>query len=115
MDKVENSAAAVRKSCGIGYREALKAKEKRARSMFAPAWSLVCVVHLAPDIVRSGRTSRDHSPPSIAPNCAAENIYLVEDCLGSLGCVWREADIGKTDLETVIVDLMAGNFAIRAE
>ncbi len=43
MDKVENSAAAVRKSCGIGYREALKAKEKKTRSMFAPAWSLVCV------------------------------------------------------------------------
>lgn len=36
--------------------------------------------------------------------------YLVEDCLGSLGCVWRAAELGKTDLETVIIDLLAGEY-----
>lgn len=66
--------------------------------------------HLALDIVRSGRTSSDHSAPPIAPTSADENIYLVEDCLGSFGCVWREADVGKTDLETVVVDLMTGEY-----
>lgn len=37
-------------------------------------------------------------------------VYLVVDCSAS-GCVWREADITSTDLETVIKDLMVGEYA----
>jgi hypothetical protein len=34
----------------------------------------------------------------------------VKDDLGRLGAVWREADAETTDLETVITDLMAGQY-----
>jgi hypothetical protein len=62
---------------------------------------------LALNVLRSGASSRS---PSIVPAGTEETVYLVEDCLGSLGCVWREADVGKTDLETVIIDLLAGEY-----
>jgi hypothetical protein len=48
--------------------------------------------------------------PSIAPNRDDQNIYLVEDCFDRQGCVWREADAERTDLETVISDLMSGQY-----
>ncbi|MGB5902516.1 MAG: hypothetical protein WBH00_06650 [Xanthobacteraceae bacterium] len=63
---------------------------------------------LALNVLRSGASSR--SSPSIVPAGTEETVYLVEDCLGSLGCVWREAEVGKTDLETVIIDLLAGEY-----
>lgn len=46
--------------------------------------------------------------PSIVPN--DQNIYLVEDCYGRKGCVWREADSSKTNLETVILDMLEGQY-----
>lgn len=48
--------------------------------------------------------------PSIVPNVGDQNVYLVEDCFGRQGCVWREADAERTDLEAVISDLMSGQF-----
>jgi hypothetical protein len=41
------------------------------------------------------------STPSIVPS-DDQNVYLVVDDLGRLGRVWRETDVEKTDLETVI-------------
>jgi hypothetical protein len=49
--------------------------------------------------------------PSIVPTGDDQNVYLVEDCFGPQGCCWREADSDKTDLETVIADLMAGQYS----
>lgn len=46
----------------------------------------------------------------IVPTGNEESVYLVEDCLGALEYVWRESDVGKTDLETVITNLMAGEY-----
>lgn len=46
--------------------------------------------------------------PSIVPR--DENVYLVEDDLGRLGHVWREADSEETDLETVLSDLLSGQY-----
>jgi hypothetical protein len=37
-------------------------------------------------------------------------FYLVVDDFGSNGRVFREADIQQTDLETVIIDLLAGEY-----
>jgi hypothetical protein len=37
-------------------------------------------------------------------------LYFVTDDLGRLGRVWREADTEKTDLETVIQDLLTGHY-----
>jgi hypothetical protein len=48
--------------------------------------------------------------PSIVPSGHDENVYLVEDCFGRKGCVWRETDSETTDLETVIADLMSGQY-----
>jgi hypothetical protein len=47
--------------------------------------------------------------PSIVPS-DNQNVYLVVDDLGRLGRVWRETDVEKTDLETVIQDLLGGQY-----
>jgi hypothetical protein len=47
--------------------------------------------------------------PSIVPS-DDQNVYLVVDDLGRLGRVWRETDVEKTDLETVIQDLLEGQY-----
>jgi len=48
--------------------------------------------------------------PSIVPASGDRNVCLVLDDLGPLGRVWCEADEAKTDLETVIVDLLEGQY-----
>jgi hypothetical protein len=44
------------------------------------------------------------------PGGTDHKIYLVMDDLGRLGRVWREADAERTDLETVIQDLLEGQY-----
>jgi hypothetical protein len=48
--------------------------------------------------------------PSIVPNGDDQNVYLVVDDLGRNGRIWREADVETTDLETVVVDLLDGQY-----
>ena len=48
--------------------------------------------------------------PSIVPNSGDCNVYLVLDDLGRSGRIWAEADAETTDLETVIADLLAGEY-----
>jgi hypothetical protein len=48
--------------------------------------------------------------PSIVPQGDDQNVYLVVDDLGRNGRVWREADVETTDLETVILDLLEGQY-----
>jgi hypothetical protein len=50
--------------------------------------------------------------PSIVavPYGADQTVYLVVDRFGSLGTAYRETDIERSDLETVITDLMSGQF-----
>ena len=48
--------------------------------------------------------------PSIVPGINRE-VYLVLDDFGTnLGSAWREANVEDTDLETVINDLLEGQF-----
>lgn len=47
--------------------------------------------------------------PSIVPADEA-TVYLVADDFGRMGGVWREAELQSTDLETVIQDLLAGQY-----
>jgi hypothetical protein len=54
--------------------------------------------------------SRTGWTPSIVPKGDDQSVYLVEDDLGRLGRVWREADVEATDRETVIVDLLEGQY-----
>ena len=49
--------------------------------------------------------------PSIVPKGDDQNVYLVVDDLGRLGRVYRETDVDATDLETVISDLLGGQYS----
>jgi hypothetical protein len=53
---------------------------------------------------------RSNWTPSIVPRGDDHDVYLVVDDLGRLGRVWREADCDTTDLETVITDLLTGQY-----
>jgi hypothetical protein len=48
--------------------------------------------------------------PSIVPNGDDQMVYPVKDDLGRLGAVRREADAQATDLETVLTDLLTGQY-----
>ena len=48
--------------------------------------------------------------PSIVPNSDDLNVYLVVDDFGRHGRAWRETDVENTDLETVILDMLEGQF-----
>jgi hypothetical protein len=49
--------------------------------------------------------------PSIVPNGDNETVYLVADDFGDLGRCWRETDLEQTNLETIISDLLKGEYA----
>src|SRR3982074_453217 len=48
--------------------------------------------------------------PSIVPTEADQTVYLVADDFGKIGRAWREADYETNDLETVIQDLLTGQY-----
>ena len=48
--------------------------------------------------------------PSIVPEEDDQNVYLVVDDFGRNGRVYRETDVENADLETVIVDLLDGQY-----
>jgi hypothetical protein len=49
------------------------------------------------------------SSPPIVPG-SDQDVYLVVDDFGSFGRTWRESNVGDTDLDTVISDLLEGQF-----
>jgi hypothetical protein len=53
---------------------------------------------------------RTGSPLSLVPYGADQTVYLVIDRFGGLGSVYRETEVERTDLETIIADLMSGQF-----
>ena len=48
--------------------------------------------------------------PTTAPHGDFETVYLVLDSFGARGTAYRETDVERTDRETVIADLMSGEF-----
>jgi hypothetical protein len=48
--------------------------------------------------------------PRVVPYGADQTVYLVIDSFPGLGTVYRETEIERTDLETVIADLVSGQF-----
>jgi hypothetical protein len=48
--------------------------------------------------------------PTVVPYGADQTVYLVIDRFGRLGSVYRETEVERADLETVIADLMSGQF-----
>jgi hypothetical protein len=53
---------------------------------------------------------RSNWTPSIVPNETDQTVYLVASDFGKLGRAWVEADYETTDLETVIQDLLTGQY-----
>ena len=53
---------------------------------------------------------KSHWTPSIVPGDNEQTIYLVAEDFGKLGRAWREADYEATDLETVLEDLLSGQY-----
>ena len=53
---------------------------------------------------------KPHWTPSIIPSDNDQTVYLVAEDFGKLGRAWREADYEATDLETVIQDLLSGQY-----
>jgi hypothetical protein len=49
--------------------------------------------------------------PSIAPHGPEQDTYLVLDDFGRIGRSWRETDENATDRETLIRDLVQGEFS----
>ena len=54
--------------------------------------------------------SRTEWSPAIVPYGADQTVYLVVDRVGS-GSVYRETEVERTDLETVIDDFLTGQFS----
>ena len=48
--------------------------------------------------------------PSIVPNGADQDTYLVLEDFGHMGCSWRETDADDADRETLIRDLVEGQY-----
>jgi hypothetical protein len=48
--------------------------------------------------------------PRIVPYGADQTVYLVIDGFRDLGTVYRETEIERADLETIIADLISGQF-----
>ncbi len=48
--------------------------------------------------------------PRIVPYGADQTLFLVVDRFGRHGSVYRETEVERTDLETIIADLMSGQF-----
>ena len=48
--------------------------------------------------------------PRIVPYGADQTVYLVVDRFGRHSSVYRETEIERTDLDTIIADLMSGQF-----
>jgi hypothetical protein len=61
-------------------------------------------------VARMPRTGWTPSIVPIVPYGADQTVYLVVDSFGRLGTAYRETDIERTDLETVITDLISGQF-----
>ena len=48
--------------------------------------------------------------PSTVPYGADQTVYLVVDRFSGSGSVYREAEIERTDIETIIAELLSGQF-----
>jgi len=50
-----------------------------------------------------------HTPLTV-PYGADQTVYLVVDRFGGIGSVYRESEVERIDLESIIADLLAGQF-----
>jgi hypothetical protein len=48
--------------------------------------------------------------PSTVPYGADQTVYLVVDRPGGLGSIYRETEVERSDFESIVADLLAGQF-----
>jgi hypothetical protein len=48
--------------------------------------------------------------PNIVPYGADQTVYIVVDSFGANGAVYRESEVERADLETIIGDFLTGQF-----
>jgi hypothetical protein len=53
---------------------------------------------------------RQKLPSSVVPKGMDQTVYIVLDDLGSIGMAWRGADVERITMETVIIDLLDGQY-----
>jgi hypothetical protein len=90
------------KSSGCAMRELTHIRPER----FPVSWFTVLRLWE----LRMPRTGWTPSVVPMVPYGADQTVYLVVDSFGRLGTAYRETDIQRSDLETVIADLMSGQF-----
>jgi hypothetical protein len=56
------------------------------------------------------RTQQGEGTGVVVLNGADQTAYLVVDRFGGVGTVYRETEVERTDFETIIADLMLGQF-----
>jgi hypothetical protein len=56
------------------------------------------------------RTPQGEGTGVVVLNGADQTAYLVVDRFGGVGTVYRETEVERTDFETIIADLMSGQF-----
>jgi hypothetical protein len=54
---------------------------------------------------------RSDQAPSIVPPGNVQDVYLVLEDFQGFGQAWRETDVNDTDLETLIEDLLDGQYS----
>src|SRR5229473_3290429 len=69
-----------------------------------PVWA-----YLAGFLLRRILRQMNKWTPSTVPYGADQTVFLLVDRFGELGSVYRETEIERTDIETVISDLLLGN------
>jgi len=49
--------------------------------------------------------------PSIVPEADQDTYLVLDDFGGQVGCTWRETDADRADRETLICDLLEGQYS----
>ena len=75
-----------------------------ARNEVPVSGLVLCSVALEVSMPRTGWM------PSMVPYGADQTVYLVVDSFRSKGSVYRECEIERTNIETIIADFMSGQF-----
>ena len=61
-------------------------------------------------LLREVRMPKSGWMPGVVPYGADETAYLVVDSFGVRGSVYRETEIERADVESIVVELMTGRF-----
>jgi hypothetical protein len=75
------------------------------------AWSRHPAARVAlPSVVELRHGPFEKRAPSIVPGEEDQTVYLLLDDFRHLGRSWRETDVEGTDFETVVTDLLEGQY-----